>query len=314
MAFAVTYTEVGPPSVLRLEEVPDPVPGPGQLVVTLQAIGVNPIDAKLRGGIRPLPPSEEPYRVGSDGAGIVAATGEGVTGFSVGDRVAIGWGAGTYATAVLVDAAHAAVLPDEVTAEEGAGIGIPAGTAYQALKSLGVSEGDTLLVHGGSGAVGQAAIQFAVAWGAKVVATGSPARHEQLRALGATPVAYGEGLVERVREAAPAGVTVALDAAGTDEAIETSLALVADRERIATIVRGADAAGYGIRAFSGGSPLPLTEQESAWRVEALSATVALIARGEFVIDLGPQFPLADAAKAHELIETGKAGGKIVLIP
>lgn len=314
MAQAIVFTEIGPPSVLRLEEVPDPVAGPGQLVVAVQAAGVNPIDAKLRGGVRPLPPGDTAYRVGFDGAGIVSATGEGVTGFSVGDRVAIGWGGGTYATAVLVDAANAALLPDEVTAEEGAGIGIPAGTAYQALKSLGVTAEDTLLIHGGSGAVGQAAIQFAVAWGATVVATGSPARHDQLRALGAIPVAYGEGLLERVREAAPAGITVACDCAGTDEAIETSLALVADRERIATIVRGPDAADYGIRAFSGGSPVPLSEQENAWRIEALAVTVDLIARGDFVIDFGPQFPLAGAASAHELIETGRAGGKIVLIP
>lgn len=145
-------------------------------------------------------------------------------------------------------------LPDAVTAAEGAGIGIPAGTAYQALRSLGLVEGDVLLVHGGSGSVGQAAVQFAIAWGATVIATASPARHDQLRELGAVPVAYGDGLLDRVREAAPGGVTVALDCAGTDEAIEASLELVADRDRIATIVRGPDAASFGIRAFSGGSP------------------------------------------------------------
>ena len=120
-------------------------------------------------------------------------------------------------------------LPDAVTAAEGAGIGIPAGTAYQALRSLGLTEGDVLLVHGGSGSVGQAAVQFAVAWGATVIATASPARHDQLRELGATPVAYGDGLLERVREAAPDGVTVVLDCAGTDEAIDVSLELVAAR-------------------------------------------------------------------------------------
>ncbi|MGG1908984.1 zinc-binding dehydrogenase [Microbacterium sp. NRRL B-14842] len=113
---------------------------------------------------------------------------------------------------------------------------------------------DVLLVHAGSGSVGQAAVQFAVAWGATVIATASPARHDQLRELGAIPVAYGDGLLDRVRAAAPSPLTVVLDCAGTDEAIETSLALVADRDRIATIVRGPDAADFGIRAFSGGSP------------------------------------------------------------
>ena len=111
-------------------------------------------------------------------------------------------------------------LPDGVTAAEGAAIGIPAGTAYQSLRSLGVGEGDVLLVHGGSGSVGQAAVQFAVAWGATVIATASPARHEQLRELGAIPVAYGDGLIDRVREAGTAPVTVVLDCAGTDEAIQ----------------------------------------------------------------------------------------------
>ena len=157
-------------------------------------------------------------------------------------------------------------------------------------------------------------MQFAVAWGATVIATASPARHDQLRELGATPVAYGDGLLERVREAAPDGVTVVLDCAGTDEAIDVSLELVADRDRIATIVRGPDAASFGIRAFSGGSPAPLSEQELAWRAEALGATVELLAAGDFVIELGPELPLAEAAQAHELMESGTASGKIVLIP
>jgi NADPH:quinone reductase-like Zn-dependent oxidoreductase len=107
---------------------------------------------------------------------------------------------------------------------------------------------------------------------------------------------------------------VALDGAGTDEAIETSLALVDDRDRIATIVRGPDAASFGIRAFSGGSPLPHTEQELAWRAEALPATIDLLSRGDFTIELGPELPLADAARAHELVEAHAADGKIVLVP
>jgi len=314
MARAIVYTEIGSPDVLHLTEIPDPLPSPGEVVVRIEAAGVNPIDAKVRDGKRPSPPIVEPRRVGFDGAGVVEALGEGADGFSVGDRVAIRDTVGTYASALAVPTENLAVLPDAVTAAEGAGIGIPAGTAYQSLKSLGVTEGDVLLVHGGSGAVGQAAVQFAVAWGATVIATASAARHEQLRDLGAIPVAYGDGLLERVRAAAPAGVTAALDCAGTDEAIETSLAVVDDRRRIATIVRGPDAASFGIRAFSGGSPIPLTEQELAWRAEALPVTIALIAAGDFVIELGQELPLAEAAHAHELVEAHAAEGKIVLLP
>jgi NADPH:quinone reductase len=314
MARAIVYTEFGSPDVLHQIEIPDPVPVRAEAIVRIEAAGVNPIDGKLRRAERPSPPITEPRPVGFDGAGVIEALADDVEGFAVGDRVAIRDTMGTYSSLLAVPVERLAALPDSVTAAEGAGIGIPAGTAYQALKSLGVTAGDVVLVHAGSGSVGQAAVQFAVAWGATVIATASPARHEQLREFGAVPVAYGDGLLDRVREAAPQGVTVALDGAGTDEAIRTSLDLVADRDRIATIVRGPDAAEFGIRAFSGGSPVPLTEQELAWRAEALEATIALIATGDFTIELGPELPLAEAAQAHELMESGTASGKIVLVP
>ncbi|MGM7668252.1 quinone oxidoreductase family protein [Microbacterium sp. A93] len=314
MARAIVYSEIGTPDVLHLVEIPDPVAGPGQVVVRIEAAGVNPLDAKLRRGARPGAPITEPRRVGFDGAGVVEALGDSVTEFAVGDRVAIGSTVGTYATHLAVSVKNLDLLPDAVTAAEGAALSIPVGTAYQCLRSLNVGEGDVLLVHAGSGAVGQAAIQFAASWGATVIATGSPARHEQLRALGAIPVAYGEGLADRVRAAAPQGITVALDCIGTEEAIETSLELVVDRDRIATIVRGPDAASFGIRAFSGGSPEPLTAQELAWRAEAVGVAIGLIASGDFQIELGPELPLAEAAKAHELVEAHAARGKITLVP
>ncbi|MGN7862335.1 quinone oxidoreductase family protein [Microbacterium sp. 22303] len=315
MAQAIVQTELGGPEVLTLVEVPDPVPSAGEVVVRIEAAGVNPIDAKQRSGLRPLPPITEPRHLGFDGAGVVTAIGSGVDDLEVGDRVAIRDTRGTYATALAVPAAHASVIPEGVTAAQGAALGIPAGTAYQSLLSLGVGQGDLLLLHAGSGAVGQAAIQFAVDWGATVIATGGPSSQERMRALGAIPVIYGEGLEQRIRDAADGReITVALDGAGTDEAIATSLALVSDRDRIATIVRGPDAAALGIRAFSGGSPVPLTEQELAWRAEAVPAALGLITRGRFSVEFGPELPLADAAEAHRLIEAHVAHGKIVLRP
>ncbi|WP_144797444.1 NADP-dependent oxidoreductase [Microbacterium paludicola] len=314
MARAIVYTELGSPDVLQLVEIPDPVAGPGEVVVRIEAAGVNPLDAKRRSGKRPSPPITDPRHVGFDGAGVVDSVGDGVSDFTVGDRVVIRDTVGTYASHLVVPAAHLAHLPDAVTAAEAAALPIPVGTAYQCLRSLGVGQGDTLLIHAGSGAVGQAAIQFAVAWGATVVATGSESRHEQLRDLGAIPVAYGDGLIDRVRAAVDGDITVALDCAGTDEAIRTSLDLVADRDRIATIVRGPDAADFGIRAFSGGAPEPLTEQELARRVEGLRVAIDLIAAGDFQVELGPELPLSEAAEAHRLVESHQARGKITLIP
>lgn len=308
----IVYTQFGGPEVLELVDIPTPTPKPGTLLVRVEATGVNPIDVKLRAGMRTSTPITTPRGVGRDGAGIVLALGDDVEGFRVGDAIAFHDTAGTYASEVLVKAINAVPRPPQVSAAAAAGIGIPAGTAYQSLRSLAVGAGDTLLIHAGSGAVGQLAIQYAVLWGATVIATASPRRFERIRELGATPVAYGPGLVDRVREAAPQGVTVALDAAGTDEALESSIELVEDRSRIATIVRGADAAGLGIQAYSGGSPEPMTAQQLAWRAEALPVTVALLATGTFSIELGPTFSLADAADAHRAISDG-VDGKITII-
>ncbi|WP_105566937.1 NADP-dependent oxidoreductase [Microbacterium halophytorum] len=316
MTQAVQYSAVGGPEVLELHEVPEPVAGPGQVVVEVEAAGVNPIDAKLRAGIRPGAAFDKPRGVGFDGAGFIKAVGEGVDGFRVGDPVAfggatIGDGVGAYASETAVKASGVSLLPDGVSVEQGAALGIPAGTAYQALRSLGVRSGDTLLIHGGSGSVGQAAIQFAVSWGAKVIATTSARRADRVAQLGATPVGYGEGLVERVRNAGE--VTAILDGFGSDEVLAQSFELLADRQRIATIVSGAKADDLGIRAFSGGSPHPLTDQQEAWRAEALPVTLALIGAGAFDVELGDRFGLARAADAHRDLAQG-AIGKLIIEP
>lgn len=313
MTSAIVYTEFGGPEVLHLTEIAPGAPSPGEVVVRLEAVGVNPIDWKLRTGLRASAPLNGPRRVGSDGAGTVSAVGADVDGFRVGDEVVVFGATGVYANEVVIGVQSVQPRPQNVSAAQGAALGVPVGTAYQAARSLDVGPGDTLLVHGGSGSVGQAIIQFAVGWGATVIATSSERRFDRVRKLGATPVAYGEGLVERVRSLAPQGVSVALDAAGTDEALQSSVELVADRDRIATIVRGKDAPEYGIRAFGGGSPHPLTEQQQAWRAEAIPVTLALLSVDRFSVELGASFPLSDAAAAHQAVQDG-ADGKVTLIP
>lgn len=313
MATVIQYRRVGGPDVLELVEVDLPAPAPGEVAVRIEAAGVNPVDDKLRGGFRGPATFDVPRRVGADGAGVVTAVGAEVEGVRIGDEVVLFSTSGTYASDVVVPVSSVALRPPQASAAVGASIGIPVATAYQSLRSLDVRAGDTLLLHGGSGAVGQAAIQFAVLWGATVIATSSPRRFDRVRALGAVPVAYGEGLVARVREAAPQGITVALDAAGTDEALDASVALVDDRTRVATIVRGADAAARGIRAFAGGSPEPLTARQTAWRQESIPVVLNLLAAGAFSVELGPEFALADAADAHRAVKAG-TDGKITVVP
>lgn len=313
MAQAITYTRFGGPEVLTLTEVEVAPPGAGEIAVRVEAAGINPLDHKLRSGARASGEITAPRRVGSDAAGVVTAVGPDVEGFRPGDAVVVAGATGAYATDIVVPADHAWPRPPAVDAEVGAALGIPAGTAYQTLRSLAVGPGDTLLVHGGSGAVGQAVIQFAVLWGATVLATTSDRRAERVRALGAVPLSYEPGLEDRVRAAAPGGVTAAIDIAGTDEAIEASLALVADRDRIVTLVRGKDAAGFGIRAFMGGSPRPLSAGELAWRAEAMPVTLQLLAAGAFSVELGPVLPLGEAAEAHRIVEAG-VDGKVTLRP
>jgi NADPH:quinone reductase-like Zn-dependent oxidoreductase len=310
-AKAVLITRAGGPEVLEVRDVPVTPPGPGEVLVKIAAAGVNPVDAKIRKGTRGE--ITEPKRIGADAAGTVVAAGDGAP-FQPGDEV-IGWGQpGTYAEYVTGPADKWAAKPAEVSFAQGAALGVPASTAYQCLKSVGLEAGETLLVHAGAGAVGQAAVQFARLWGANVVATASERNHDKLRALGAVPVAYGDGLLERVRQAAPQGIHRVLEAAGTQEAIDVSLALVADRARIVEIVVPGWAAEYAVTVFSGGLPGSMTPEVVAIRDEAIPVTARLIAEGRFTVELGESFPLADAPRAHELIETGHAAGKIVLNP
>ncbi|WP_085370667.1 NADP-dependent oxidoreductase [Leifsonia sp. NCR5] len=314
MGQRVQYERFGGPEVLEVVEVPPLTAPAGGVVVDVRAAGVNPIDGKIRSALRPSGPITGPRGLGSDAAGVVSAVGDGVTDWAVGDEVVVRGAHGAYASQLTASTAQLVRKPATVTWEQAAAIGVPVSTAYQALRSLGVGKGMTLLIHGGSGSVGRAAIQFATRDGATVVATASAGNHDALRALGAIPVEYGPGLVDRLRTAAPQGYDRILDAIGTDEALEASFELVDDRSRIGTIVMGARAAEWGIQAWAGGSPVPLTPQEQAWREEAYGVALDLIARGEFVVEIARTFPLGKAADAQRLVESGHPGGKVILLP
>ena len=194
-----------------------------------------------------------------------------------------------------------------------AGLLLAGTTAVHTLAATGTHDGDVVLVHGGSGGVGRMAVQLAVLRGARVIATGSPDVHEDLQALGAVPVAHGPGLLERVREAerTTGPVTVAVDTVGSDEALDVSVAVVADRLRVATIAGFGRAASLGIRALGGG---PGADPGTAVRDAARAQLAELAADGSLDVRVARTFPLDDAAQAHRVSQEGHARGKLVLLP
>lgn len=314
MAQQIQYTEFGEPEVMHLADVPQPEADAGEVVVAVRAAGVNPLDSKLRSGARPSGEITTPRVPGGDAAGEVVEVGEGVEGWTVGDRVVVQNAAGAYATHTVATPQQLHRLPEGVSFEQGAAMGIPASTAYQGLVELELRAGETLLIHAGSGAVGQAAIQLAVLQGATVIATASEANHDRVRALGATPVTYGAGLLDRVREAAPGGVDVVYDCVGSEESMAVSAQLVADPRRIGTIVWSEAAAALGVQGWLGGKPEPLSERTLALRHEAYDVVLGRMASGSFDVEIARVLPLADAVEAQRLNVANAVRGKIVLLP
>lgn len=314
MQTVIQYTRLGGPEVLEVAQYPDPVPGEGKVLVDVRAAGVNPRDWKVRKGVREGGPIDKPRRLGIDASGVISVVGEGVEGWSVGDEVVVALASGAYTNKLVASAGKLLRKPANVSFEDAAALGVPAGTAYQVVASLGPGDGDVLLIHGASGSVGQAAIQFARARGVTVVGTASARNLDRIRELGGIALEYGDGLVERVREAVPQGVDYVLDMAGTDAALQASFELVSDRSHIGTIVAGARAAELGIKAWSGGSPQPLTDEENALRAEGLMTALAGLADGSFQVEIGAVYPLTEAAEAHRVGEAGEVRGKIILVP
>jgi NADPH:quinone reductase len=309
--YAVQYEEFGPPDVLQWVEVDPLVPDRDQVVIETRAIGVNPAEVKRRAGGRWPKPPTFPVRPGGDAAGVVVAIGADVTGFAIGDEVVGRNLTGAYAEQVLASPSNLLRKPAGLSFEEATVLGVPTGTAYQVLVSTGVGRGDTVLIHGAAGGVGQAAVQFARHLGANVIGTARAARHGRLRELGATPIEYGPGLTDRVRAAAPDGVTAAFDTAGTDEALQSSLDLVADRDRIVTVAAVDAAPTWGVRSYSGNN---ITPEQLELRRSAAPLALELWGRGEFSFEVGERYALKDAAAAHRQSESRVVVGKIVLVP
>ena len=303
MARAIVFASYGGPDVLRLVDVGEERPAAGQVHVRVMAAGVQPFDCAVRrGDLARWMPLRLPSRLGSELAGIVEEVGEGAGHLAPGDAV-LGWAPlACHAEAAIVDAAQLVRKPTAVPWEEAGVLSASGQTADTALEALAVGPGDTVLVHAAAGGVGTFAVQLAALRGATVIGTASERNHDHLRALGATPVAHGPGLEERVRALAPQGVDAALDAAG-GEALDVSVRLVARRDRIGTVADRAGAARLGVRALS--------TERSARRLAGLAD---LVARRRLRVFVTESLPLHDAAEAHRLVETGHVRGKVVLRP
>ena len=318
---AIRVHEFGDPGVMQLEDVPDPTPKASEAVVKVAAAGVNPVDAYTRAGS--YGPRPFPYTPGSDAAGTVESVGEGVTHLKPGDRVYVaGAISGTYAEKALCQAAQVHPLPDHVTFEQGAALGVPYGTAWYGLFHRAQARpGETVLVHGATGGVGLAAVQLAVAAGITVIATGgSDAGRKLVAAQGAAHVLNhrAEGYLDQIKGlTGGAGLNVILEMLANVN-LGNDLGLLAPKGRVVvvgsrgkveinprdTMMRDADIRGMSL--------MNATADELAGIHAALGAGLR---NGTLCPIVAQELPLADAPRAHaEILGSGGAQGKIVLKP
>jgi NADPH:quinone reductase len=315
MTRAVVATAFGGPEVLAVIQTPVVPPGSGQALISVRAAGTNPIDYKAYSGAMGQDPARLPMRLGFEAAGVVTEVADGAEGpggpVRVGDEVVAYRIDGAYADDVTVPLSSVIPKPSPLSFEEASGMMLTGVTAAHALTVVEVGAGQTVLIHGASGGLGLMAVQLAVDAGARVIGTASQSGHELLREFGAEPVAYGPGLEDRVRALAPGGVDAAIDCAGGDEALDTSLALVASRDKIVTAVASRRAFGSGIKVIGGA---PGADPGTEIRAAARLSLARLAEAGELRVVVAATYPLAEAAAAHRALATGHTRGKIVLVP
>lgn len=307
MAKAVRFDRYGGTDVLYLADVDVPHPPPGEVLVEVRAAGVNPGEASIRKGLLDAVfPATFPSGEGSDLAGVVTEVGEGVTSVAVGSEV-LGWTdrRASHAEHVLVPEDHLTPKPPGLSWERAGALHVAGVTAFAAVRAVGVGPGTTVAVSAAAGGVGGIASQLSRIRGAElVVGIASEPNHDWLRSVGVVPVAYGDGLAERVREAAPAGVDAFIDTFGA-EYVHLAVELGVAPDRIDTIIARDAAAEVGAK----------TEGSAAAADKAVLAEMAgLVASGSITLPIAATFPLDRVRTAYEQLEDRHTRGKIVLLP
>ena len=293
----------------ELREVEVPAPGPGEVTIRVHAIGMNPADVKYP----TRPGATHPFPIGYEVSGEITALGPdtviGSGAAAIGDAVLAFRLSGGYATELTIPAEKAFAKPENLDHPAAANLFLAGATAAELLELSRAERGDTVLFHAASGAVGVSFLQQAAVRGVRVVGTASERNADVVRQYGGIPITYGPGLVERAKDAAGgAPFVAALDGVGTDEAIDASLALVANRERIITIVRR-DLESHGIVAIGGMLPA-----SAAFRDAVRGDLVDLARRGLLEVPVARTYPFAEAVEAARFLMEGHPGGKLALLP
>ena len=301
MSRIVQYNRYGGPEVLDIVEVDEPHASAGMVRVAVRAAGLNNFDAKARRSPSVLPNRTLPSGQGAEFAGVIDEVGEGFTTATLGDEV-LGWSNfSAQADFVVVPAGQVTTKPPGLDWAVAGGLGLVGNTAERSTRAVAPQPGETVLVSAAAGGVGLFAAQFALADGATVIGTASEQNHPYLISLGVIPVAYGPGLVDRLRAAAPGGIDAVIDNAG-EETVDAAIELGVDPARINSIVYFAGVAKYGISTVGGGGKT----------AENLGDLARLVAAGTLVMPIAATFPLSQVREAYELLETRHLRGKVVL--
>ena len=316
---AICVHKFGGPEVLEFEEVHEPKPSVTQVLIRTRAIGVNPVETYMRAGMNPKLPL--PYTPGTDAAGEVIERGAAVHDLEAGARVyTSGTVGGSYAEWVLCEAADAHRLPDRISFAQGAGVNVPYATAYRALFQRGhAAPGETVLIHGATGGVGTAAVQLARAAGLRIIATaGSAKGRELVKKIGAHHVMdhHSPDAARDVLKLAPQGVNIILEMLANVN-LGADLTLLAHGGRVMVIGNRGPVEINALDAMTRdadirGIMLFLATPEEKASIHA--ALAAGLENGSLTPIVGREFPLAEAAKAHQFIMEGGAAGKVVLTP